>query len=125
FVGRLSLIQPNAPDFHARLEGVTAMDPTEIVDDSEGSADFHVFRVVVKLHKRVGSYGKRQGARLRMVERSAVDVALYPVEEGGGEGMLQRHQIIRGVVDGPKAVSRDAADGRFHQADVPPSAAIE
>src|SRR5207302_3330543 len=60
-VGRLSLIQPNAPDFQARLEGVTAMDPTEIVDDSEGSADFDVFRVVVKLHKRVGSYGKRQG----------------------------------------------------------------
>src|SRR5579864_7665100 len=96
----LSLIEPNSPDLHACLEGVTAMGPDHVVDHSVRGANLNIRRIVIEANEITCTYRKGERARLGIVKRRAIHVELRLVEKTRGERVLERHQVVRGMVDG-------------------------
>ena len=115
----LPLIKPDTADLYAGFEGMPAMGPDHVIDQSEGCADFNVGRVVVEPDEVSSAYCESQRACLRVMIGRAIDVPLSLIEELRSKRVLQRHQVIRRVIDGLQFVFRQAAAiGRIHQTDV-------
>ena len=123
----LTLVQPNAANLHARLEGMSAMRPSQVVNQAKCRAHFDVGSIVVQADERVaGVDRKRQRAGLWIVIRRAIDIKLGFIEELRRESVLQRHDVIRGMVDDLQFVFwKAAAIRRVHQADVALRASVE
>ena len=125
-VGSLPLIEPDSADLHAGLEGVTAVSPDQVINQSVRGSNLDVGRVVVKSHEIIRAYREGKRARLRIVKGRAIDIELRFVEEIRREGVLERQQVVRWMVDGLKFVpGQAAAVGRIDQADVTLGAAVK
>ena len=98
-VRSLTLIEPNAADFHAGLESMTPMRPRKIVDKAEGGANFDVLRVVIDSREARQVHRVGEGARLGIVEGGPVDVDLRFIEYVCVENVLQRNKVICRVIE--------------------------
>src|SRR5260370_37445181 len=105
---------------------MSAMVPNQVVDHSVGGSNLDVCVVVVERDKGVGAHRIGKDTRLWVVEWRSIDIALGLVEEIRLECVLQRQQVVRGMVDGPELVPGEtAAIWGVPQANVPLGAPIE
>src|SRR5579863_1817575 len=125
-IGSLTLIQPDAADFHTRLEGVTSVGPYQVFDNPVRRADFDIGCVVVEPYEIACADRKRECACLWIVKWCTIHIKLRFVEEIWSEGVLEREKVVCWVVDSLEFVARQtAAIGRIDQADVPLSSTVK
>lgn len=118
-----ALVEANPADFHAGFEGVSAMDPGQIVDDAVGGADFVIRIVVVEGSPVIETDGKREDAGLRIDKRSAIDENFGLVKDTGSKSVLKCDEIISGMIDGTDLIEDPV--GAVDQTDVALGAAVE
>src|ERR1022692_578826 len=117
----LPLIEPDPAYLHAHFEGVPAVGPGQVINQTIGCANFDVGGIVVEPDETIARVdGKCKRTRLRIVEWGSIDVELGFIEEMWRECALQCQQVICRVVDGLELIGRKtAAVGCVYQADVP------
>src|SRR4029077_11630473 len=120
----LALIQTDAADLHARLEGVPAVDPGQVIDHSVSRSHFFVRLVVVDRLEIQHVHLVGNHARLRIVEGRAINVDLRFIHHIGRKNVLHRDEIIRRMINGSQKIEQVAL-WTVNKADVALGAAVE
>ncbi len=120
----MTLIEPNAANFHAGLESVTPAGPRKIVDKAEGCANFHVLRVVIDSREARQTHRVGKGACLGIMVGRSVDVDLRFVEYVCVENVLERNEVICRVIEDMLQVE-EWANGLVGVNDVALGAAVQ
>ena len=88
------IVQADAADIFAQLEGVPSANDREVIDDREGGSDFDIERVGAEVTKIGDSDNGGHLANGGMVESRAVHTRLDFVDDRGREGVHHLHGKI-------------------------------
>ncbi len=93
--GVAGVVQADAPDVHAELEGMPAADHGEVIDVGEGGADLGIERGVAYAVEGAGAHGDRRSAIGPVVVVGAIQPKLDLVVSGGREDVLVFEDEVR------------------------------